>query len=422
MGAHDRGGHLLSLSSHLATTRHAPSLYPFQAEAALPAVGPVMGIDVLSGGPFCFDPFALYPHVLTNPNVLVLGSIGSGKSATVKWLLWLQVLLCGRQVAILDPKGEYRALAEALGLARVRLEPGGRVRLNPLDAGPGAERDREALRRRRAEMLVALATSNLDRAIRSEEHAAVRAAVDDLGDRPVLAHVVDLLLSPSAAMAKSLRTTPAKLGLAVREVALELRRLIAGDLAGMFDGQSSFSIDWRGPGVVIDLSPIYESPAVLGPTMVAAGAWLAELLASAGPQRYLVLDEVWRVLADRGVATWVRSTMKLARSLGAAVVLVTHTLDDFGTIGYAGSEAARVSEGLVADTATRVVMAQPDAAVELTRSQLGLTTREAELLPGLAKGRALWHVGASDVALVRHMMPPEVLELTDTDQRMTGLR
>jgi hypothetical protein len=60
--------------------------------------------------------------------------------------------------------------------------------------------------------------------------------------------------------------------------------------------------------------------------------------------------------------------------------------------------------------------------VELTRSQLGLTSREAELLPGLAKGRALWHVGARDVALVRHMMPPEVLELTDTDQRMTGRR
>src|SRR5436305_294300 len=78
MSANVRGGEILSLSSHLATTRHAPSLYPFQAEAPLPAVGPVMGIDVLSGGPFSFDPFALYPRVLTNPNVLVLGSIGSG--------------------------------------------------------------------------------------------------------------------------------------------------------------------------------------------------------------------------------------------------------------------------------------------------------------------------------------------------------
>ena len=79
-----------------------------------------------------------------------------------------------------------------------------------------------------------------------------------------------------------------------------------------------------------------------------------------------------------------------------------------------------MSEALVSDTATRVIMAQPDAAVELTRHQLGLTSPEAELLPALTKGRALWHLGAKDVALVRHMLPPEVLELTDTDQRMTG--
>lgn len=174
--------------------------------------------------------------------------------------------------------------------------------------------------------------------------------------------------------------------------------------------------------MVIDLSPIYASPAVLAPTMVAAGVWLAELLARPGPRRYLVLDEVWRVLADRGVATWVRSTMKLARGLGASVVLITHTLGDFGAIGAAGSEAARVSESLVADTATRAVMAQPETSIEHARSTLGLTARECELLPKLAKGRALWHLGAERVALVHQLIPSAVLELTDTDQRMTGRR
>jgi type IV secretory pathway VirB4 component len=422
MGNQVRSAAPLSVGTHLATTRHAPSLYPFQAEAPLPQVGPAMGIDLLSGGAFSFDPFALYPVVLTNPNTLVLGSIGSGKSATVKWLLWLQVMLCGRQAAVLDPKGEYAALGDAIGLSRLRLEPGGAARLNPLDAGPAATRDRAGLRRRRAEMLTALAASNLDRPIRSEEQAGIKAAVDELGDRPVLADVVDALLTPSATMAKVLRTTPAKLGLAVREVALELRRLVAGDLAGMFDGQTTVRIDWSGPGVVVDLSPIYSSPAALAPTMVAAGAWLAELLASPGPQRFLVLDEVWRVLADRGVAIWVKATMKLARGLGAAVVLITHTLGDFGSVGAAGSEAARVSEALVADTATRVVMAQPDSALAVTRSCLGLSGAESELLPSLARGTALWHLGAERLALTRQMIPSAVLELTDTDERMTGRR
>ena len=42
----------------------------------------------------------------------------------------------GRWAAVCDPKGEYRLLAEALGLQQVRLYPGGPDRVNPLDAGP----------------------------------------------------------------------------------------------------------------------------------------------------------------------------------------------------------------------------------------------------------------------------------------------
>jgi hypothetical protein len=104
------------------------------------------------------------------------------------------------------------------------------------------------------------------------------------------------------------------------------------------------------------------------------------------------------------------------------VVLITHTLGDFGSVGAAGSEAARVSEALVADTATRVVMAQPDSALAVTRSCLGLSGAESELLPSLARGTALWRLGAERLALTRQMIPSAVLELTDTDERMTGRR
>ena len=392
----------LHLAAHRATTRHLSSAYLLQAEAALPCAGPVVGLDALSGQPFSFDPFTLYAEgIITNPNLLVLGQLGTGKSTLAKLLCWGLSALCGHGLAVLDPKGEYGPLAELLGLARLRLEPGGRTRLNPLEA-TGAEAAADA-RRRGAEVVVALASSGLGRALRPDERAAVEVALGCLAESPCLPAVVEALLSPTAAMAQDLRTSKTALALSCREAALELRRLVAGDLAGMLDAPSTVRLDPAGPGVVIDLSACYRSPAALGPVMVAAGTWLTETLARPGRRRVLVLDETWQVLGDPGVGRWLRSTMKLARALGVAVALLTHTLSDFESVGTAGSEAARLSSALVADTATRALLAQPDPAVGRTAEILDLGPPEAALLPRLARGRALWRVGPA-AALVHHLV------------------
>src|SRR5207302_1923756 len=129
----------LRLPRHRATTAHLCVLYPWQAEAGLGPRGVYLGANRLAGGAaFCFDPFELYAAgTLTNPNVLVLGEPGAGKSAAVKCFLYRAVGgLRGRGgrrrwVAICDPKGEYTPLAEALGLPVLRLHPGGTTRLNP---------------------------------------------------------------------------------------------------------------------------------------------------------------------------------------------------------------------------------------------------------------------------------------------------
>ena len=65
------------------------------------------------GGP---EPWALYAAgVLTNPNVLLAGVIGQGKSALAKSLA-LRSLAAGRRVYVPgDPKGEWAPVAAAVG-------------------------------------------------------------------------------------------------------------------------------------------------------------------------------------------------------------------------------------------------------------------------------------------------------------------
>src|SRR4029078_494476 len=103
--------------------------YPFLAPAQCD-VGVPVGVDAFSGGLFCFDPWALYAAgELTNPNVLLAGVIGQGKSALAKSLA-VRSITAGRAVYVPgDPKGEWAPVAEAMGGTVVRLGTGLSARL-----------------------------------------------------------------------------------------------------------------------------------------------------------------------------------------------------------------------------------------------------------------------------------------------------
>ncbi len=130
----------LPLPRHRATTAHLCSAYPFAAEIGLGGRGVYLGSNLLTGGGgFTFDPFEAYADgIVTNPNMLIAGEPGVGKSATAKTFIHRCVGVFGRRATIVDPKGEYLPLAEALGLTVVKLHPGGSTRINPLDPGPAA--------------------------------------------------------------------------------------------------------------------------------------------------------------------------------------------------------------------------------------------------------------------------------------------
>ena len=144
--------------AHQVTTRNLGAAYPFIAEPGLGQRGVVIGDDLL-GGSFVFDPFELYAQgVVSNPNMVVFGQIGRGKSAFVKTFLWRQAVF-GRRAWVVDPKGEYGDLAAAWGVRPVALRPGGSIRLNPLDAGPErvGEDGPGSTARRQTELLSSLA-------------------------------------------------------------------------------------------------------------------------------------------------------------------------------------------------------------------------------------------------------------------------
>lgn len=448
------------VAAHEVTTAHLGAAYPFMAQSGLGAGGVYIGRDLL-GGVFTYDPFDLYARgVLTNANMVVLGQIGRGKSSFVKSFLWRQAVF-GRRSWVVDPKGEYGSLAAAWGVEPVVLRPGGTVRLNPLEVPGGAVGDE--VERRRVELIDALASAGMGRPLTPSEHTAtslaVRAAsraVAGTSRMPTVIDVIGTLLSPAHASAASICTNVGSLADMGRDVAFALKRLVDGDLSGMFDGPTTPGIDLSGPLVVLDLSAVYSSPA-LGLVMTCATAWLSAAIRPGGPEepgdaaahppdgssaghfpggagaadppggtsagqpydarRFVVVDEAWAILSNLAVARWLQSSWKLSRSLGVANIAVVHRLSDLCAAGAAGSEQVSLATGLLADSETRVVYAQPAGEIDRCRELLGVTATEGELLPRLRRGVALWKVGPRSF-LVEHRFGEAERRIIDTDTRM----
>jgi hypothetical protein len=111
----------LTLPPHRATSEVLGGAYPFLAEAGLGNDGLLVGADAWSGASFCFDPWVLYERgVLTNPNMLLAGVIGRGKSALAKALATRSIAF-GRKVYVPgDPKGEWTVVTRAGAAAGAR--------------------------------------------------------------------------------------------------------------------------------------------------------------------------------------------------------------------------------------------------------------------------------------------------------------
>ena len=414
----------LRVPAHRASSATLAGAYPFLASASCES-GVFVGMDAITGGPFCFDPWSLYEAgLLTNPNVLLAGVIGQGKSALAKSLA-VRSIGAGRRVYVPgDPKGEWAAVAEMVGGTVVSLGPGLPARLNPLDPGPtiaGHELgDDNGVHGRRLRLLASIAATTLGRELTPAEHGALDASVATVAvmDVPTIRDVVQALMEPESAAAEADGTTTVARAVDGQDLVHALRRLIRGDLAGMFDGPSTTALDPGAAMVVIDLSRIGSDDDALALAMTCTSAWLeAALMSSVSGPRWVIYDEAWRLLRSLPLVRRMQAQWKLSRAYGIANLLIIHRLSDLDAVGAAGSEARAIAEGLLADCSTRVIYRQETDQIRATAVALGLTSTERDLLPALPRGTGLWKISGRSY-LAHHRLHADELAAFDTDSAM----
>ncbi len=299
-----------------------------------------------------------------------------------------------------------------------------------MPAGSAAEIEwSTTVRNRRLLLLAALPETLLGRRLTPTEYTGLELALDHVTGQlygtdparlanPTLNDVLSALRDPDELAARDAGIEVGVLHEGTRDLALTLRRLVKGDLAGLFDGQTSVPIDFQQPITVLNLERIKADDTVLSLISTCSSAWMESALADPdGGRRYVVYDEAWRLMRHVGLVRRMQEQFKLSRLWGLSNIVVMHRLSDLQAVGEAGSEAVALAEGLLADCSTRIIYQQEYDQIERTRSALGLTDVEADLLPMLGKGVGLWKIGRRGF-IVKHVRGAAEWDLTNTDDRM----
>ncbi|MDH2903539.1 MAG: DUF87 domain-containing protein [Actinomycetota bacterium] len=353
----------------------------------------------LRGGEFVLDPFDAYrAGVVSNPNVVVAGAIGTGKSTLVKMMID-RALERGRRVVVVDPKGEYQGLALAHGV-------------RPLVVGRDGWCWPRALEERSdRDFAATVLASAKGSTLSDDEHYVLDQTWTTLASpRPTR-----VLAALSSRLAPSLSDYASG---AQRSLALVLRRFIDGDLAGLFDGEGT-PVSFDEPFVVLDVSRFWGTDEIAVAALSAVAA--AQHLAASREPGYLVLDEAWALLGDEATLRWLQGSWKLARARGIAHLLVLHRWSDAASVGSLGSAQRARARGLLRESETTWLFRQPpDESTEMA-AVLGLSARETRCLTELVRGRALVRYGAAR-SLVQLRPDERDVGFVDSDGAMRSTR
>jgi hypothetical protein len=423
VGRARRGFYAPRLQGAPTTTRQAEILNTAIIGAPTGTRGIVTGRDVLSRTSIAHDPVTGYngtPRTVSSPNVVIMGDVGSGKSALTKTAYVLRpLLLAKRRAVVFDKKdengeGEYAGVVRHFGAEPIRFTvDGSGTQLNLLDPlitrGSGIQGQMRLLG-----VIARLARE--DQPLNEWEEEALRAALtrtmaqhDDDGTVPVLADVLPNLsrvadladydgLSPTAVDALH------QAGLSVR---FTLNSLLQ-DYAGLLGGETSKSVDLTGKLTSFDISQLPDDGPAVPAVMAIGHMWLlGRLRDDRGWATNCIYEEGWHIAAGPS-AGLARSNQKLSRGLALSNVFVFHKGSDIppGSPGMAMIQEAQ--------TVHVYRQSRPDDARWCLRT-FSFAPETAEQIEKLPDGHRFDKIGSRPETLVQHVRSPWEIAATDTD-------
>ena len=371
--------------SQLYFTRHVADTLPLVGTSCGSPVGVPLGFAA-PGGTVQFLDFWDPAH--DNNALVVLGKSGAGKTLCTVALV-AQLLARGAQGVVVDRADHYQFLCRLIpGARHLTLGAGdGEHAINPWDTpDPGrvpAEKvsfllDLHAL------LLGDPHSGADDYGLTTHEHVVLEAAIRGVYDHARKAGMVarerELQVELRHRAGVERDRGASRLADAAEDLALRLGAFVGdGTYAHLTDRPTTVAGD--APLVVFDTRKVSERLAAA--VIFLIGEHTAEGIDARAHARthaglppdaifgksFLVLEEVWALIARAVTGRWVNDIARRSRHLGLALVAVTQQLDDFGD--------SRHGQALLRQASMQLHFKQSAEALEAIQAAGGLPTRSA---------------------------------------------
>lgn len=348
------------------------SMFPFVSDEIVMPDGIFYGYNAATGMAVVLDPFAL-----ENPNTVIIGIPGSGKSYFMKDVIE-QYLLSGARVFVLDIEDEYRMLCQDLGGVYLDMGVKSAHKVNVLDPDP---EDEEGLAGAYQSFKGWLVTA-IERGLWPQELEALDRAYYQCFARFGISREDNRTLRRPAPTLSDLHDELLALG---GDAALTLASALYPMARGMeseaFNCRTN--IDARGnPLVVFGLKTVQEGMKPRRIRQIQQFTWNQMLRSAAGralTRTVEIVDEAWYLLQNDDTAKDVAERARRFRKKNAALLIATQQVDDFAANRYASTILGLAS--------THLLFGQQPTSVERIAALFKLTEPEKLSLLRLDPGQ-----------------------------------
>ena len=326
---------------------------------------------------------------LKNPNGLILGTPGSGKSFSAKREITNCYLLTDDDILICDPEAEYAPLVETLHGQVIRISPSSPHRINPMDINLNYSEDANPISLKSdfilglCELIVGgrnglmpIEKTVIDRAVRMVYR---RYLADPRPENmPVLGDLYNALRSQREAEAQNIAT------------ALEI--YVSGSLS-VFNGQTNVDITNR--LVCYDIKALGKQLKQLGMHIVQDQIWgRVTANRSAGKATWCYLDEFHLLLKEEQTAAYSVEIWKRFRKWGGVPTGITQNVKDL--------LSSREVENIFENSDFIYMLNQAAGDREILASRLGISPHQLSYVTHSGEGEGLLFYGNVILPFVDH--------------------
>lgn len=359
-------------------------LFPFAPPDLNTGEGIFLGRDLRSRSPVIYDRFN---RAAMNGHTCVMARSGGGKSFFTK-LTTVRETTRSVPVYIVDPDGEYGAIANALG-GRVFVPGKPGFGLNPFMVKFSGIADLSDRQSSLCSLIGVMMQGDVDHELEASIDASIsrfyrkelREAVADRKGND------DTVLGRGGIGALYQFLKRGGNGDQGEKLGYFLERFAQGTTRFLLSGEGDDLLSSEAPVTTFNMRSLQSNLKPVATSVCSEVVW--GLAISDPRSRLLVVDECWTVLATPSGAAALLQIAKRARKYLLGLMAITQDVQDFLGEGEGGGINAHAGRALLQNSATKIALSQDPGVLSLVAEALGLNADSEAFLRGVRRGQGL---------------------------------